>query len=150
MAYGSRCLFLITIKIAAETDVLNKKDKTMTGIPAWIPTDSICEQAREMASRCLTVAQIADCLSISESTLYGKQNKYKEFMDTIKKGRAEGLNQVSNALFENATQGNVTAMIYYLKVRDRENWGENQPEVLREIPPMQIIVDSWAVRDKNT
>ena len=28
-------------------------------------------------------------------------------------------------------------MIYYLKVRDRENWGENQPEPLREIPPMQ-------------
>jgi hypothetical protein len=48
-------------------------------------------------------------------------------MDAIKKGRAEGLNKVSNALFEKATQGNVTAMIYYLKVRDRENWGENQP-----------------------
>jgi hypothetical protein len=32
-------------------------------------------------------------------------------------------------------------MIYYLKVRDRTNWGENQPEPLREIPPMQIIVN---------
>jgi hypothetical protein len=61
-------------------------------------------------------------------------------MDAIKKGRAEGLNKVSNALFEKAIQGNVTAMIYYLKVRDRENWGENQPEPLREIPPMQIVL----------
>ena len=61
-------------------------------------------------------------------------------MDAIKKGRAEGLNSVSNALFEKATQGNVTAMIYYLKVRDRENWGENQPELLRAIPPMKIIL----------
>ncbi len=26
----------------------------MTSRPAWIPTDSICEQAREMASRGLT------------------------------------------------------------------------------------------------
>ena len=116
----------------------------MTGRPAWIPTDSICEQAREMASRGLTVSQISDCLGISESTLYGKQNEYKEFMDAIKKGRAEGLHSVSNALFEKATQGNVTAMIYYLKVRDRANWGENQPEPLREIPPMQIVVDSRA------
>ena len=98
----------------------------MTGRPARIPTDSICEQARDMASRGLTVPQISDCLGISESTLYGKQNEYKEFMDAIKKGRAEGLNSVSNALFEKATQGNVTAMIYYLKVRDRENCGENQ------------------------
>jgi hypothetical protein len=112
----------------------------MTGRPAWIPTDSICEQAREMASRGLTVSQISDCLGISESTLYGKQNEYTEFVGAIKKGRAEGLNKVSNALFEKATQGHVTAMIYYLKVRDRGNWGENQPEPLREIPPMQIIL----------
>jgi len=113
----------------------------MTGRPAWIPTDTVCQEAHKMASNGLTVAQIADCLGISESTLYGKQNEYKEFMDAIKKGRAEGLNKVSNALFEKATQGNVTAMIYYLKVRDRANWGENQPEPLREIPPMQIVVD---------
>jgi predicted transcriptional regulator len=112
----------------------------MTGRPAWIPTESVCQEAREMASNGLTVAQIADCLGISESTLYGKQNEYKEFMGAIKRGRAEGIHKVSNALFEKATQGNVTAMIYYLKVRDRENWGENQPEPLREIPPMQIIL----------
>ena len=112
----------------------------MTGRPAWIPTDPVCQEVREMASNGLTVAQIADCLGISESTLYGKQNDYKEFMDAIKKGRAEGIHKVSNALFEKATQGNVTAMIYYLKVRDRENWGENQPEPLREIPPMEIKV----------
>ena len=47
----------------------------MVSRPAWIPTDSICEQAREMASRGLTVSQISDCLGISESTLYGKQNE---------------------------------------------------------------------------
>ena len=46
----------------------------MTGRPTWIPTDSICEQSREMASRGLTVSQISDCLGISESTLYGKHN----------------------------------------------------------------------------
>ena len=114
----------------------------MSGRPKWLPTASICNQANEMASRGLTVSQIADCLGISESTLYGKQNEYIEFLEAIKKGRAEGLNQVSNALFEKAIDGNVTAMIYFLKVRDRENWGENQPEPLREIPPMQIIVDS--------
>ena len=112
------------------------------GRPQWIPTDSVCQEAREMASNGLTVAQIADCLGISESTLYAKHGEYKEFMDAIKKSRAEGIHKVSNALFEKATQGNVTAMIYYLKVRDRENWGENQPEPLREIPPMQIVVES--------
>ena len=42
----------------------------MTGRPAWIPTDTVCQEAREMASNGLTVAQIADCLGIAESTLY--------------------------------------------------------------------------------
>jgi hypothetical protein len=103
-----------------------------------------------MASRGLTVSQISDCLGIAESTLYGKQKDYPQFMQAIKKGRAEGLHSVSNALFEKATQGNVTAMIYYLKVRDRQNWGENQPEPLRDIPPIQTVVDSRAVRNYNT
>jgi hypothetical protein len=107
--------------------------------------NTVCQEAREMASNGLTVAQIADCLGMSESTLYGKQNEYTEFVGAIKRGRAEGIHKVSNALFEKATQGNVTAMIYYLKVRDRENWGENQPEPLREIPPMQIVADGRAI-----
>ena len=47
----------------------------MTGRPEWIPTDTVCQEARKMASNGLTVAQIADCLGISESTLYGKQNE---------------------------------------------------------------------------
>ena len=32
------------------------------GRPAWIPTDTVCQEAREMASNGLTVAQIANCL----------------------------------------------------------------------------------------
>ena len=126
----------------------NAHHSSPLGRPAWIPTDSVCQEAREMASNGLTVSQISDCLGISESTLYAKQGEYKEFMDAIKKGRADGIHKVSNALFEKAIQGNVTAMIYYLKVIDRENWGENQPESLREIPPMQIVVDSRA-RDRT-
>ena len=37
-----------------------------------------------MASNGLTAGQIADCLGISESTLYAKQGENKEFMVAIK------------------------------------------------------------------
>jgi hypothetical protein len=57
----------------------------------------------------------------------------EKYVMPIKKGRAEGLTKDSNALFGRATQGNVKAIMYYLKVRNRENWGENQPRPLREI-----------------
>ena len=35
----------------------------------------------------------------------------------------------------------------YLNIRDRESWGENQPEPLREIPPMQIVLTGVAPQD---
>ena len=57
-----------------------------------------------------------------------------------------GLEQVPNALFEKPTQGNITAMIYYLKVRYWVSWGENQPQPLIEISPMQFIVETMAVK----
>ena len=57
----------------------------MIGRPAWIPTDTVCQEAREMASNGLAVAQIADCSGISESTLYGKQGDYKELLEAIKR-----------------------------------------------------------------
>jgi transposase-like protein len=57
----------------------------MTGRPAWIPTDTVCQEVREMASNGLTVAQIADCLGISERTVYDKQNHYPQFLQAIKK-----------------------------------------------------------------
>ena len=41
----------------------------MTGGPAWIPTDSVCEEARDMASRGLKVSQISEFLDRSKSTL---------------------------------------------------------------------------------
>ena len=54
-----------------------------------------------------------------------------EFIGAIARGRAANLNKAPNALFEKATHNNVIAMIYYLKVRDRESWGQNQPEPSR-------------------
>ena len=36
----------------------------MTGRPAWVPTDSVCQEARRMPSNGLAEAQIADCLDI--------------------------------------------------------------------------------------
>lgn len=61
----------------------------MSGRPAWIPTDSICEQAREMASSGLTVSQISDCLGISESTLYGNHERGHSYDQYVAPALAE-------------------------------------------------------------
>jgi len=121
----------------------------MTGRPPWIPDEEICNQAAEMASRGLTVSQIADCLGISERTVYDKQNQYPQFLQAIKRGRSSGMDKITNKLFEKAMEGDNTAIIFYLKHRDRENWGEQYIEPIKEIPPIQIIVDPRAINPSS-
>ena len=115
------------------------------GRPKWIPDADICARASEMASRGLTVNQIADCLGVSRDTIYERQKEYPEVYDAIKRGRSKGMDQVSNALFEKAINGDNTAMIFYLKTRDRENWGEQYIEPVKEIPPINISVHPDAI-----
>ena len=115
------------------------------GRPKWIPDELTCKKAKDMASRGLTVLQIADCLGVSHTTIYERQNEFPEFAEAIKKGRAEGISQVANKLFEKAVDGDNTCIIFYLKNRDRESWGDQYVEPVKEIPPIQILVDKDAI-----
>jgi predicted DNA-binding transcriptional regulator AlpA len=117
----------------------------MSGRPPWIPDEHICEQAEDMASHGLTISQIADCLGISERTVYDKQNEYPQFLQAIKRGRSSGMNKVTNKLFEKAMSGDNTAIIFYLKNRDRENWGDQYIEPVKEIPQINIMIDPRAI-----
>ena len=93
---------------------MGKKGTNGLGRKPWIPD---LAKVEELASQGLTNAQIAACLGICEDTLYTKQRQLTEFSEAIKKGRASGIQQVSNALFEAALSGNVTAMIFFLKTQ---------------------------------
>jgi len=117
----------------------------MSGRPPWIPDENICEQAEDMASHGLTISQIADCLGISERTVYDKQNEYPQFLQAIKRGRSSGMDKVTNKLFEKAMSGDNTAIIFYLKNRDRENWGDQYIEPVKEIPQINIMIDPRAI-----
>jgi hypothetical protein len=66
----------------------------------------------------LVVLQISDYSGISELA-YTTNRVY----ESIKKQHSQCLCQFFNALFEKVSQGNVTAMIYSLKVRDQVSWG---------------------------
>ena len=68
------------------------------GRPKWIPDELACRKAREMASRGLTVAQIADCLGVSDATVYERQKEYPEFLEAIKRGRSEGIKEVTKQI----------------------------------------------------
>ena len=70
-----------------------------------------------MAAQGLTYEQIADALGISVRTLDGRRSESADFADAIKRGRAKGIEVVTNKLFEQCREGNTTAIIFFLKAR---------------------------------
>lgn len=92
------------------------------------------ERVTELASRGLTLEQIATDLGISTRTLYNRRRKLAEVAEAIKRGRAQGVRAVASKLWEAIEAGNITAIIFYLKTRG--GWSEKaQVDVSIESAP---------------
>jgi len=89
-------------------------------------TPGIIRKCEKLASKGLTLEQIAHRLGVSYMTLLKKRRACAELEDAIQRGKAEGIDEVSNVLYEKALTGDNTAMIFYLKNRDPENWEDVQ------------------------
>ena len=94
----------------------------MSGVPIEIDT----EKVEQYASQGLTVKQIADCCNCGRSTFYRYMKSNGDIKDAIKRGRSKGIETVTNALFEGAKGGNVTAQIFYLKNRQPDKWSDRR------------------------
>lgn len=72
----------------------------------------------------LTNQQIADNIGINVKTLYDWKNKESDICNALKKGKEVVDIEVENALLKSALEGNVTAQIFWLKNRKKEQWRE--------------------------
>ena len=85
----------------------------------------------------LTKEQCAGMLGVSVSTFMLHQAENSEFSEAIKRGQASGIDQVTNALFENATvEKDNTAIIFYLK--NRAGWVDKQ-EIQSTVEQRHVI-----------
>lgn len=91
------------------------------------------EQVENLASRGLGTTQIARALGVSWDTIDRNRKRSADFEDALKRGKAKGLAQVTNSLFTSATDGNVTAQIFYLKNQDAKTWKDRQEVVTATI-----------------
>lgn len=76
----------------------------------------------------LTDEQIAGKMRISPSTLYEWERKFPEISEAIKKGKEIVDYEVENALLLKALAGDVTAQIFWLKNRRKQNWRDKPQE----------------------
>lgn len=89
-------------------------------------TDDLIKKAEAMAAQGLTLEQVAKTLGMAYQTLNEKRKEFTELSEAIKRGQAKGIAKVTNALFNKAINGDNTAMIFYLKNRDKANWGDQE------------------------
>ncbi len=83
-------------------------------------------KVEQLAAQGLTAKQIADCCDISRSQFYARLKTEPDLSDALKKGRSKGVGVVTNALFQSAKGGNVTAQIFYLKNRHPKKWRDRR------------------------
>ena len=107
------------------------KSKNPVGRPKFEITPEVLERTERAMAQGLTKEQCAGVLGISVSTFQLYQAEYSEFSEAIKKGEASGIEQVTNALFENATvDRNVPSIIFYLK--NRAGWVDKTETKVQE------------------
>lgn len=80
-----------------------------------IPID--LEQVRTLAAAGHTQGEIAARVGVSVDTLQRRKKASAAFADALKRGQETAHSTVSNALYQEAVKGNVTAIIWYEKTR---------------------------------
>ena len=97
----------------------------MSKIKDWLEPDKLV-LLEGWARDGLTNEQIATNIGINVKTLYEWKNKESNISNALKKGKEVIDFEVENALLKSALEGNVTAQIFWLKNRKKDQWREKQ------------------------
>lgn len=74
----------------------------------------------------LGIMEICRALDLSWD-VFNRERGKQEISDALKKGQALGISEVTNSLYQQATNGkNTVASIFYLKNRDPKHWADIQ------------------------
>ena len=98
------------------------------GRPSFEITPEIIERVEELAGQGLPKYQIAHLIGISYETFNEKAKEFSDFSDAIERGKAQGIETMTNALFHKAQTGDTAAIKYYLNNRS-DDWSETQKHV---------------------
>ena len=113
------------------------KVKNLVGRPKFEISEDVLSKTENLMAKGLTREQCAGMLGVSVSTFMLHQAENSEFSEAIKRGQASGIDQVTNALFENATvEKDNTAIIFYLK--NRAGWVDKQ-EIQSTVEQRHVI-----------
>lgn len=93
--------------------------------------------------------EVAERLGIAESTLNEYKKQFPEFSECLKNTRARVDGQVESALLQRALAGDTTAMIFWLKNRRPEKWGELRKEDADEAFEIKVEIEDVGVKENE-
>jgi len=102
-----------------------KGSDIVSKIKEWLEEDNLI-LLEGWARDGLTEDQIAKNMGITRTTLWEWKKKETNILNALKKGKEVVDFEVENALLKSALEGNVTAQIFWLKNRKKEQWREKQ------------------------
>ncbi len=108
----------------------------------WLETDRLI-LLQGWARDGLTDEQIAHNIGINKKTLYEWKKKYSNFGNALKKGKEIIDYAVENALLKKALDGDVTAMIFWLKNRRPDKW-RDKPQEAKDIESIENSIHTLA------
>ena len=98
------------------------------------------EQVFELGLLGHTDDEMAQFFKVSIRTFNNWKKKHPEFMQSLKDGKTPADGKVVRKLYLEALDGNVTAMIYWLKNRQPSRWRDKPPESYSDTAPPQTVV----------
>ena len=101
-------------------NVGGRKSKYHTHIQPYL------EHIAQMRRNGGTLEQIAETFGVSHESINQYQKRFPEFVECLKTNANIAILAVENALFKNATSGNLGAQIFYLKNRASKSWRDKQ------------------------
>ena len=106
---------------------------------------------RSLSMQGLNVKEIGshDEIRLSERQMVRLTRKYSDFRASIKKGREYVVSFAQNALMRQVSEGNITAIIYALKVYGGEFFKENKIEIDLHRAELELRKQQAAVGNKE-
>lgn len=95
------------------------------------------EEIRDWARNGLTDDIIIERLGISRTAFYDYKNKFADFANALKESKEVCDGKVESALYQAAINGNITAMIFWLKNRRAYKWREH-PDFIPDNPTQKL------------
>ena len=70
--------------------------------------------------------ELSEIFEVPEQTINNWKKKHEDFYLALKRGKSQADAEIANALYEKAKAGDTTAMIFWLKNRQRFTWRDKQ------------------------